>query len=610
MRITLRDTTLVVLALLLIAALIAFALTRENPNSDRKQSAGQAAQEPAKLVDQDPLVTAYRVANLASTADEQKLAAEAVRLADHEVDIAFVTAVQQAQLHPPLKNSATQELNARIQLLEGRLQSVQSELDSLTKVAAGPHKNDEAVQQQLELAQARAALLQDGLDDAKEALLRAGGDPQAEIKQELADHEALQHGKDAASATATSKPQSFAVAGNLLSQFRAWQRLRNGHARLLEAKQQAETYAATLLRKHQALEKGLTDVLGPDDADSQATSGTPAPAEQTQAATKITKLHGLSQNGNALAQYDKRVQSEQQLAALYGQWADMVAGQIRVALHAMLRSLLLILLAIFFLVLAEGLIERFYMSLGPDRRRLGTMRLVLRFVSQFIGVVVILLVVFGLPSQLSTVLALGAAGLTVALRDFIVAFFGWFVLMGRHGIRAGDWVEINGIGGEVVEVGLLRTILLETGNWNDAGHPTGRKVSCVNSFAVEGHYFNFTTSGQWLWDELDVLIPAGEDPYRLTNSVLQVVSEQTKADAASAEQEWQRVTQRSTIQTFSAAPAINVRPSNLGVNLVVRYVVNAHNRYEVRTRLYQAIVELLHSQQSARSTDKQLPATP
>jgi hypothetical protein len=154
---------------------------------------------------------------------------------------------------------------------------------------------------------------------------------------------------------------------------------------------------------------------------------------------------------------------------------------------------------------------------------------------------------------------------------------------------------------------LLRTILLETGNWNDAGHPTGRKVSFVNSYAIEDHYFNFTTAGQWLWDELDVLIPAGEDPYYLTNSVLKLVSEQTQKDAAAAEEEWRHQVNRSTIQAFSAAPAINVRPSNLGVNLVVRYVVNAHNRYEVRTRLYQSIVELLHGGKSAAQTEKQLP---
>jgi small-conductance mechanosensitive channel len=311
-----------------------------------------------------------------------------------------------------------------------------------------------------------------------------------------------------------------------------------------------------------------------------------------------------------LAEYDKRIQAEQQLVTLYGQWNDILVVQRRMALHAIFRSLLWIALALIGLILAEGLIERFYVGLGPDRRRLGIMRLVLRFISQLLGVLVILLVLFGPPSQLSTVIALAAAGLTVALKDFIVAFFGWFVLMGRHGIRAGDWVEINCVGGEVVEVGLLRTILLETGNWNDAGHPTGRKVSCVNSFAIEGQYFNFTTAGQWLWDELDVLIPAGENPYYLTNSVLKLVSEQTTADAALAEQEWQRVTHRSAIQTFSAAPAINVKPTNLGVNLVVRYVVNAHNRYEVRTRLYQAVVELLHGNKLAQEGDNSRRVNP
>jgi small-conductance mechanosensitive channel len=167
--------------------------------------------------------------------------------------------------------------------------------------------------------------------------------------------------------------------------------------------------------------------------------------------------------------------------------------------------------------------------------------------------------------------------------------------MGRNGIRVGDWVEIDGIGGEVLDVGLLRTILLETGNWNDAGHPTGRRVSFVNSFAIEGHYFNFTTAGQWLWDELNILIPAGEDPYELTKSVMKLVTDNTQADTQLAEQEWRRITHNSAIQTFSAVPAIEVRPTNLGVNLVVRYIARAHERHEVRTKLYQAIVELLHA---------------
>lgn len=596
-----RNWLLMGLAILAIAALIGFTLTRQAGMPGQRTGEGSSAAQ-AKLVNETPLETALSLANAASTAAEQQISTEAIRVADHEVDMAFAMALQQAQQHPAAQNGETKQISARIHSLETRLQQVQDNATRLTKLAAHPGKNDaDTIQQQLEIAQARVTLIKDALDDAKEDLIRAGGDPQAQIQQELDEHEALQHHNN--NAAPPTKPAAFEVEGSLLSQYRAWRRLRENQKRLREAQQQANTAAESLTRKHEALEKGLTDTAQGDDLGSTPNDTTTAPQAENQQAATLANLNTLSQKTRLLSEYDKRIQAEKQLVTIYGDWDTILQDQLRVALHAMLRSLLWILLALLFLVVAEGLIERFYMSLGPDRRQLSTMRLVLRLVSQFIGVLFILLVLFGMPSQLSTVLALAGAGLTVALKDFIVAFFGWFVLMGKHGIREGDWVEINGIGGEVVEIGLLRTILLETGNWNDAGHPTGRKVSFVNSFAIEGHYFNFTTTGQWLWDELDVLIPTGEDPYFLLNSVLKLVAEQTQADATEAEQEWRRVRHGSVTQSFSAAPAIDVRPTNLGINLVVRYVVHAHDRYEVRTRLYQAIVGLLHGSKPAKTGD-------
>jgi small-conductance mechanosensitive channel len=190
-------------------------------------------------------------------------------------------------------------------------------------------------------------------------------------------------------------------------------------------------------------------------------------------------------------------------------------------------------------------------------------------------------------------LALAGAGLTVAMRDFILGFAGWFVLMGKDGIRPGDWVEINGVGGEVLEVGPFRTVLLETGNWSDAAHPTGRKVTFVNSFAIEGHYFNFSTSGQWLWDELQVLVPPESDPYSIAEAIQKIVADDTTANAQLAEKEWQRVVPAFSKQTFSAAPSMGVRPTAVGVNVQVRYLTRARERQEVRSRLYRAVVELL-----------------
>src|SRR5205814_7304801 len=125
-----------------------------------------------------------------------------------------------------------------------------------------------------------------------------------------------------------------------------------------------------------------------------------------------------------------------------------------------------------------------------DARQADTLHAVISTGLQIVALALILLVIFGPPNQLGTVLGLDGAGLTVALKDFIVGFLGWFVLMGRNGIRLGDWVEINGVTGEVVELGMFHTVLLETGNWTDSDHPTGRRVTFTNSFAIEGHYFN------------------------------------------------------------------------------------------------------------------------
>jgi small-conductance mechanosensitive channel len=246
------------------------------------------------------------------------------------------------------------------------------------------------------------------------------------------------------------------------------------------------------------------------------------------------------------------------------------------------------------MVAGNMVVDRASAKFSSERRRMATMKLLGRFAVQATGILLILLVVLGSPSQLSTFIAFAGAGLTVALKDFIVAFFGWFVLMGKHGIRVGDWVEINGIGGEVVEIGLLRTVLLETGNLADSGHPTGRRVTFVNSFAIEGHYFNFSTTGQWLWDSLEVGVPSGKDPYATTEAIMELVTKESAENTRQAEQEWRRATTAYGVQSFPAAPAINLRPTGDGVNLNIRYITRANERYEIRTRLYREIVEFLH----------------
>jgi small-conductance mechanosensitive channel len=250
----------------------------------------------------------------------------------------------------------------------------------------------------------------------------------------------------------------------------------------------------------------------------------------------------------------------------------------------------LVLLAI---VLLERWLQHLLDNPKLDRRQVETLRSITRVALRVLAVVVILLTAIGMPSQFGTMIGIVGAGLTVALKDFIVAFFGWLVLMGRNGIRLGDWVEINGVSGEVTELGIFHTVLLETGNWSDSGHPTGRRVTFTNSFAIEGHYFNFSTSGQWLWDELQLVVPAGQDPYPIVEAITHQVSEATAESARLAEQEWQRAVPASRGKVFSGTPGVNVKPVVGGVEISVRYITRANERFLQRAKLYQAAVDLM-----------------
>jgi small-conductance mechanosensitive channel len=464
-------------------------------------------------------------------------------------------------------------------------------IDMLKKESAAAKTSDQEMQQQLDLLQAQQELDEDDLEDAKGDLLRSGADPLSRIKRQFARYQAAQQQSDAVRAQATTAAADATVpAENLVEQIKAWRGERAKVKQLQQAHDEALQAREQLQKKHDAAEQA------PQPNESQAEEE-PASAGGSRDQAVIKALRGLSAHRKNLSDLDKRIQDHQDLSDVYGNWMGVIQARQQATLHGILQAALLILLVILGVYLVDLAVDRFFTGLIPDRRRLRTLRVVVRFAVQASGVLLVLFVVFGMPKQISTIVGLAGAGLTVALKDFIVAFFGWFALMGRNGIRVGDWVEINGVVGEVAEIGLMRTVLLETGNWNDAGHPTGRKVAFVNSYAIEGHYFNFSTSGQWLWDELQILVPAAENPYPIIDGIQQLVTKATEANAHMAEEEWKRATHRERMHTVSAAPAINLRPTTAGVEVHVRYITRAHERYDTRTKLYQEIVALLHQRQ-------------
>ena len=555
------------------------------------------AAQAQSMVDQSPLTTAQALAQLPNSPAEQRFAQEALRVADHEVDLAFDAALREAAENPPRLSAEAKQIRDRLARAQKALDFDIAQVAQITAAAAkATGSNQDKLNDNLNLMKSQMELDKDEVEDAKQDLIRAGGDPQARIQQMVQEHEAAAH----ATAIALA-PASPSAGRGLISLYRDWAALRQKESQLQSAQQAAVAAVGKLSAQHEALEAKLDGAKPPagapatQAAGSQAASSAadPESADAIETSTLLDATKRRASDRKALTTYDKRIDDQKQLSEIYGNWLLLDGAKERRVIHSGLISLMIILGILLLGLFFDGWFERLLGKTSLDRRQVETLRTVTRVTLQVVGVVFILLVIFGMPSQLGTFLGLAGAGLTVALKDFIVGFIGWFVLMGKNGIRLGDWVEINGVTGEVVELGMFHTVLLETGNWTDSGHPTGRRVTFTNSFAIEGHYFNFSTSGQWLWDELQLVLPAGKDPYPIVEAIQKKVTEATTQNASQAEQEWKRAARSRDMSALSAAPAINVKPVAGGVEISVRYITRANERYQLRAKLYHAAVDLL-----------------
>ena len=590
-------TRLIVLGsfLALLALCIVLLWTTRGAMSFLKHNGGTAGKSTQQsLVDLQPWQTAQALAPLAVTAEEKENARDAERLADHEVDQAFAAALRQARLETQRRTLTGDALalKQKVTQLEQLKQQDQALVDSLTtqtgkaQSGAGNGGQNAPDSDDLQVAKAQLGLDSDELADAQQDLARASGDHSTQIQEELSAHEALMRKYDSgAEDSGQIAVLSAAQNQTLAARVSAWFSQSKRQDLIDQALQEAQNDVHSLTAEHNALEA---------TANTAAAAGA-APDH----AAQLANLKNRSIMRQILSIDDDRIQTEQQLATVYGKWSAQVKLQHQIVLHLILQSLMLILFILIAMLLCDTLVRRFLAHPSIERRRMRTLRNVLGISIQALGIVLILLVIFGSPQETPTILGLATAALTIALQDYILAFLGWFVLMGKNGIHVGDWVEINGVNGEVSEVGLITTTLLETGGLADQGHPTGRRISFMNGFAIRGQYFNFSTAGQWMWDEIDVSVPASVDIHSLMEQIQNAVIEETQENSRLAEQEWKHGAQEEGLGRYSSAAVVNLRPSASGIELQIRYVISAFNRFDLRNRLYQRVYDLVHEPAAA-----------
>ncbi|MGO4819152.1 mechanosensitive ion channel family protein [Flavobacterium sp. W22_SRS_FP1] len=215
-------------------------------------------------------------------------------------------------------------------------------------------------------------------------------------------------------------------------------------------------------------------------------------------------------------------------------------------------------------------------------------------ISSFVGylaTIIILIVVFSEKlGGLTVALGVAGAGIAFALQEVIASFAGWLAIMFGGFYNSGDRVQLGGIKGDVMDIGVLRTTIMETGQWVDGDLYNGRIVLIANSYVFKEPVFNYSGEFPFLWDEIKIPIQYGSN-YEMAQKIILSAGLEIAGDlTVNSKEKWKSLQKKYRLEDAQTEPMISMVANDNWAEYTLRYVVDYKKRRNTKTILFSKIL--------------------
>lgn len=245
----------------------------------------------------------------------------------------------------------------------------------------------------------------------------------------------------------------------------------------------------------------------------------------------------------------------------------------------------LISVTVLYAIFSVGIEEFFARRLDDSKTRYG-FRKAISLLLIILTIVVLLRIWIPNPQALLVAYGVVAAGLAVALQDLVKNLAGSLSIFLGGIFRVGNRIEINGVTGDVIDVGLFYTTLLEIKNWIDADQATGRIISVPNGAVLNQPIKNYTKQHKYLWDELKVVVTSESDWGEAMRLLSEIGKEHTKNFIEQANQSLSNLERYYYVEGHVLEPNVYIKPTANGHELTLRYVVDAWKRRSTNSDIW------------------------
>ncbi len=213
------------------------------------------------------------------------------------------------------------------------------------------------------------------------------------------------------------------------------------------------------------------------------------------------------------------------------------------------------------------------------------------FIGYFLTILLITIVYSEKLGGLTVAFGVAGAGIAFALQEVIVSFAGWLAILFGGFYKTGDRVQLGGIKGDVMDIGVLRTTIMETGQWVDGDLYNGRIVFIANSFIFKEPVFNYSGEFPFLWDEIKIPIQFGSDYDKAESIILESGNEIIGDLSKISKKQWEVLQNNFRLEDAQSEPMVTMVVNDNWVEFTLRYVVDYKRRRATKTALFKKILK-------------------
>lgn len=209
----------------------------------------------------------------------------------------------------------------------------------------------------------------------------------------------------------------------------------------------------------------------------------------------------------------------------------------------------------------------------------------------YLLIVLIILLVYGdRLGTLGVALGVAGAGVTFALQEVIVSFAGWLSIILSGTPSVGQRVKIGDAKGDIIDIGVMRTTIMEMGDWVKGDQYNGRIITLANSYVFKERIHNYSAEYPFLWDEVEVPIRTESDHELARKVFTDVVNEICKDYAVRSEAEWKKLAYKFRVEQANVLPTVSLRFDQNWITFTLRYIVDYKSRRSTKDRIFTALL--------------------